>query len=108
LSNPDPNSWIQSALEDLSYNLAQKNHGYKIDGEFSNFEYAAELVAGDVESVILTQIGIKLGRLKGLPEEVYNESRLDTYHDLAGYAVILYAYAMSTREDVLDTQLPEF
>jgi hypothetical protein len=95
LSNPDPDSWVQSALEDLSRTLAEKNHDYKIDGEFSNFEYAAELSGSDVLGVMMTQIGIKLGRLKGLPEEVYNEPKIDTYKDLAGYAVILYAYVMS-------------
>ena len=100
MSNPDPNSWIQAALTDLGHTLASKNHDYKIDGEFSNFEYAAELSGSDVLGVMMTQIGIKLGRLKGLPEEVYNEPRIDTYKDLAGYAVILYAYVMSTREDV--------
>jgi hypothetical protein len=26
---------------------------------------------------------------------VYNEPKIDTYKDLAGYAVILYAYVMS-------------
>jgi hypothetical protein len=86
---------VQSALKDLSRTLAEKNHDYKIDGEFSNFEYAAELSGSDVLGVMMTQIGIKLGRLKGLPEEVYNEPKIDTYKDLAGYAVILYAYVMS-------------
>lgn len=107
LSNPDPNSWIQSALDDLSHNLASKNEDYRIDGEFSNFEHTAALVDTTPEDVILTQIGIKLGRLNGLRRSggrPNNEALIDTYHDLAGYAVILYAYIMSTREDVLDTQ----
>jgi hypothetical protein len=104
LSNPDPNSWIQAALTDLGHTLASKNHDYKIDGEFSNFEYAAELSGSDVLGVMMTQIGIKLGRLKGLPEEVYNEPKIDTYADLAGYAVILYAYVMSQHTP----ELPEF
>ena len=95
MSNSDPNSWIDAAIEDLRQTLAAKNHDYKIDGEFSNFEYAAELSGSDVLGVMMTQIGIKLGRLKGLPEEVYNEPKVDTYKDLAGYAVILYAYIMS-------------
>lgn len=81
--------------------LSQKNHDYKIDSEFSNFEYAAELSGSDVLGVIMAQIGIKLGRLKGLPEEVYNEAKIDTYRDLAGYAVILYAYVMSQQGEDL-------
>lgn len=91
-------AWIDTAITNLGATLSEKNHDYRIDGEFSNFEYAAELAGSDVLAVLLTQIGIKLGRLKGLPEEVYNESKLDTYKDLAGYAVILYAYAMSIDE----------
>lgn len=90
--------FIDKAIEDLQETLAAKNHDYRIDGEFSNFEYAAELSGSDVLGVILTQIGIKLGRLKGLPEEVYNESKLDTFKDLAGYAIILYAYALSQED----------
>lgn len=86
--------WIESALISLEHTLSNKNHDYKIDGEFSNFEYASEISGMDVIPVMLTQIGIKLGRLKGLPEDVRNESKLDTYKDLAGYAVILYGYAL--------------
>lgn len=94
-SEPElPESFIETALADLGITLEQKNSDYKIDGEFSNFEYAAEIAGTDTLGAIMTQIGIKLGRLKGLPEEVYNESKLDTFKDLAGYAVILYAYAM--------------
>lgn len=107
LSNPDPDSWVQSALEDLSHNLASKNEDYRIDGEFSNFEHTAALVDTTPENVMLTQIGIKLGRLNGLRRSgatPNNESLLDTYHDLAGYAVILYAYVMSQHAP----DLPEF
>src|SRR5690606_18588604 len=92
-------SFIGMALTDLGSVLSQKNSDYKIDGEFSNFEYAAEISGSDTLGVIMTQIGIKLGRLKGLPEEVYNESKLDTFKDLAGYAVILYAYALKIEEE---------
>ena len=92
-------SFIETALTDLGSVLYQKNSDYKIDGEFSNFEYAAEIAGTDTLGAIMTQIGIKLGRLKGLPEDVYNESKLDTFKDLAGYAVILYAYALKMEED---------
>lgn len=85
-------SYIGQALTELSELLEKKNSDYRIDGEFSTFEYAAELSGSDVLGVMMTQIGIKLGRLKGLPEDVYNEPKLDTYRDLAGYAIILYAY----------------
>ncbi|QIA28855.1 hypothetical protein [Streptomyces phage JXY1] len=61
--------FIETALMDLGVTLQQKNSDYKIDGEFSNFEYAAEIAGTDTLGAIMTQIGIKLGRLKGLPEE---------------------------------------
>ena len=94
MSSPDI-GWIGRALLELNEVLESKNADYKIDGEFSNFEMAADLAGLTVEEVILTQIGIKLGRLKGLPDDPRNESRLDTIKDLAGYAVILYAYSLS-------------
>lgn len=89
--------WIQKAIEELALTLEGKNEDYRIDGEFSNFEYAAEVAGVPVEYVLLAQIGIKLGRLKGLGEKkfVNNESVLDSHKDLAGYAVIAYAYLMS-------------
>lgn len=93
-------SYISRALESLILTLKSKNDDYKIDGEFSNFEFAADVVAGvSPEVVMLTQLGIKLGRLQGLPKNPNNESRLDTYKDLAGYAVILYAYALKQVEE---------
>lgn len=96
LSSPDI-GWIGRALLELNEVLESKNADYKIDGEFSNFMYAADVVGGGMspDAVMLTQIGIKLGRLQGLPDDPRNESRLDTIKDLAGYAVILYAYFLS-------------
>lgn len=96
LSSPDI-GWIGRALLELNEVLESKNADYKIDGEFSNFMYAADVVGGGMspDAVMLTQIGIKLGRLQGLPDDPRNESRLDTVKDLAGYAVILYAYSLS-------------
>lgn len=97
--------FIDKAIEDLQETLASKNKDYRIDGEFSNFEYAAEQVSAqtpyllDSGDVILTQMFIKLGRLQGLPADPNNEARLDTYKDLAGYAILLYAYALSQEEE---------
>jgi hypothetical protein len=93
-------SYTEKALADLADTLAKKNADYKINGEFSNFSYAADVVGGGMsaDAVMLTQIGIKLGRLQGLPDDPMNESRLDTYKDLAGYAIILYAYALSVED----------
>lgn len=87
-------SYIEDAIIELERTLSSKNQDYKIDGEFSNFEYAAKVSGITTEQAILNQVGIKLGRLQGLPLDPNNESRLDTVKDLAGYAIILYAYAL--------------
>lgn len=93
--------FIDRAIEDLQETLASKNADYRIDGEFSNFSAAASTacsltgLAIGTEDAIALQIGIKMGRLQGLPLAPGNEARLDTYKDLAGYAIILYAYALS-------------
>lgn len=92
-------SYIQRATEELSETLSSKNQDYRIDGEFSNFEYAAQLAALSTDRVILAQVGIKLGRLEGLQSTPNNESRLDTLKDLAGYAIILYAHALSLADE---------
>lgn len=94
-------SFIQRAVEELGETLQSKNQDYRIDGEFSNFEFVAELfdTRAATSNIILTQIGIKLGRLKGLPLDPNNESRLDTLKDLAGYAIILYAHALSVQDE---------
>lgn len=91
--------WTGAALDELHVLLDGKNSDYRIDGEFSNFQYAANLADVSIEQVMLTQIGIKLGRLKGLPDDPKNESRKDTVRDLAGYSVILYAYIRSITEE---------
>lgn len=100
MSSLNGEGYIKLALEDLSNTLASKNRDYRIDGEFSNFEAAASTVTSltglalTAEEVIAAQIGIKIGRLQGLPLDPSNESRLDTVKDLAGYAIILYAYTL--------------
>lgn len=94
----DPASYIEAALAELALVLASKNEDYRIDsGEFSNFEFASDVSGQAVQSVIMSQLAIKLGRIKGLSEE-NNESRKDSFRDLAGYAIIAYAYE-NCRED---------
>lgn len=101
-----PDSWIEAALEELTHTLAGKNEDYRIDGEFSNFEYAAKISGVDTIDIIMNQLAIKLGRLKGLAGKsfVNNESVLDTYKDLAGYAIIAYAYVASTTSESVTPQ----
>ena len=91
-------SYIEMALKDLGEVLSKKNSDYKVTGsEFSNFTYAADVAGITPREAMLTQIGIKLGRLKGLIQSSKDpnwESIEDTVKDLAGYAIILYAYHM--------------
>lgn len=91
-----PRSFIETALWELGAVLKRKNSDYKVtSSEFSNFHYAADVAGVTTKEAILTQIGIKLGRLKGLTQTGKDpewESVEDTAKDLAGYAVILYAY----------------
>ena len=91
-----PDSWIEGALEGLRLTLASKNEDYRIDGEFSNFEYAAKVSGVNTIDIIMGQLAIKLGRLKGMAGKPYvnHESALDTYKDLAGYAIIAYAHEL--------------
>lgn len=97
----DPDSYIEAALLDLKETLASKNDDYRIDGEFSNFEFAAEAVGLEALDVMLAQIAIKVGRIKGLRNSdwINNESLEDSYKDLAGYAAILYAYSIYVKGD---------
>lgn len=88
-------SWIEASIEELRDTLAGKNEDYRIDGEFSNFEFAAKMAGLDTQDVMLTQIGIKVGRLMGLKDDPNNESYKDSVKDLAGYALILYGYLLS-------------
>lgn len=80
-------------MEDLTNILAGKNEDYRIEGEFSNFEFAAKVANVSTETVMMVMIGIKLGRLMGSSHNNYNnESANDTIQDLAGYANILNAF----------------
>jgi hypothetical protein len=103
MSNPDPNSYIQSSAKLLAETLSGKNGDYAPSGEFSNFEEAAEFADIKPHEVMLAQIGIKYSRIKRLLQTdtsaVY-ESIQDSLLDLAGYAVIAHAYADAYRTDV--------
>ena len=93
-----PKSFIEMALKDLGATLSAKNSDYKLDGEFSNFEFAAEAAGIPPSRVMMAQVGIKLGRIQGIlssTRPIQNESLMDSFKDLAGYAVILYAYELS-------------
>jgi hypothetical protein len=99
-STSDPDSWIELAIALLRDTLATKNDDYRIDGEFSNFEFAAGIAGIETYRSILNQLAIKIGRLKGIEgKDVNHETSADTYKDLAGYAIILYAYALSQKQD---------
>lgn len=96
-------SSIEYALESMQSVLVSKNADYKIDGEFSNFEFAAKVANVSTETVMMVMIGIKLGRLMGASQDNYNnESAADTIMDLAGYANILNAFKNHNTEDEVD------
>lgn len=90
-------SKIQASIEELAETLQSKNQDYKIDTEFSNFEFAAGYAGVSVEEVLLIQVAIKVSRLASLikkrkyGETPNNEPILDTWKDLAGYSVIGHA-----------------
>lgn len=88
---------IALALTDLDAILAKKKSDYSTGDDFWNFEFAADTMGGDASpsDVMRALIGIKLGRIQNLLAEgsdPENESLLDSFRDLAGYAIILYAY----------------
>lgn len=90
-------SYIQLALDELGTVLTKKNSDYKVtSSEFSNFSFASDVSGVPSQDIILAQIGIKIGRIRGLlnglSSETNFESLDDSIKDLAGYAVILYAY----------------
>lgn len=94
-------SWTGKALANLSLTLQSKRSDYSADDEFGNFEGAAEAASIKVEDVMLAQVGIKLGRIKNLRDmgdTPLNEPLIDSYKDLAGYAVLAYAYALKRAE----------
>lgn len=93
-------SSLSLALDDMKDILAGKNEDYRVDGEFSNFEFAARVAGVSTETVMIVQIAIKLGRLMGQSKAGYNnEGKSDTIQDLAGYANILNAFTNYNSEE---------
>lgn len=98
LSTPsDDYSDIGTAIAELHEILVKKNEDYRVtSGEFSNFHFAGDVSGMSVHDVMMAQIGIKIGRIKGLKNGLSRdtnfESLEDSIRDLAGYAVLLYAY----------------
>lgn len=95
-SNP-----IDEALAELKTVLTSKRADYANNVDpFSSFSSAAEIAGITTRESIMSQIGIKLARLKNLesqPGEPKNEPIQDSALDLAGYAIILYAYYRSQK-----------
>lgn len=91
----DGESCIELALSLLKETLRSKNADYRIGSEFSNFYFSADVAGIAPGDVMMAQIGIKLGRIKGIlsttDRDINHEALIDTYKDLAGYAVLLYA-----------------
>lgn len=86
---------IQQSAGLLARTLQGKNNDYRVDGEFSNFERAADFASTAPIKVMMTQIAIKYTRIQGglRSDESFNyESLKDSLLDLAGYAVIAHAY----------------
>ena len=89
----------------LMETLQSKNSDYRVTGEFSNFEQAAEFADATPLQVMLCQIGIKMTRIKGLMMntiEPNNESLRDSFLDLAGYSVIAHAYLTHMETPLVD------
>ena len=92
-------SWAGAAMTELGKVLASKRGDYSSSGEFENFTSTADAVGTiEPEDVLLTQVAIKLGRIRSLRTQVTgpnNESLKDSYRDLAGYAVLAFAHVLS-------------
>lgn len=99
----DPNSYIQASVETLAETLSSKNHDYAPEGEFSNFEKAAEIAGTNAMIVMTAQAAIKMTRIQSLMDPragtYENESLKDSFLDLAGYALIAHAYLSANEPD---------
>jgi len=102
---PAVGSFIQAVASELKETLSSKNEDYAPNGEFSNFEIAAEFAGVDVFSLILAQIGIKMTRINNLHNNGHspnNESLRDSIMDLAGYAEIAAAWLDAVQADAAE------
>lgn len=104
---PPAASWTDAAFNALIETLGKKRSDYSSSDEFENFTSTAEAVGTiDPEEVFLTQIAIKLGRIRSLRTQFAapaNEPLLDSYRDLAGYAVLAFAYEMKREAEKDET-----
>jgi len=92
------NGAIDMACDGLKELLSERSDTYSSKGEFQNFELAAGLAGLKPEEVMLGQIGIKIARIQNLRSmgvRLTSDRLLDSYKDLAGYAIILFAYALA-------------
>lgn len=96
----DPSSYIAASAEHLAETLTKKNSDYAPTGEFSNFEKAADIAGISVMQLITAQIAIKMTRIEKLLNtgSVSNEPLLDSFLDLAGYAIIGNAWLQYTED----------
>lgn len=94
MTSKNPNSYIQASAEQLAETLLSKNQDYAPTGEFSNFEKAAEVAGIGPMQVITAQAAIKMTRIESLTNhgDYNHESLVDSFLDLAGYAIIAHAY----------------
>lgn len=106
----DPSDPFDAALIPMVMTQRAKRSDYAKDGSpFSNFQTTADLMGmpafGPKESAIFN-VFQKIARLQSLRangrmNDVKNESVLDTYLDLAVYAVITYAIAKHEHDSAI-------
>lgn len=99
----DPNDPFDSALIPIVLTNRRKRADYAKDGDpFSNFRDTSSLFGlegfGPVEAALFNLFQkvtrLRSLRMNGRMKETQNEAVIDTYLDLAVYAVIVYALAM--------------
>lgn len=98
-------------LIEQNYKYCLRLIGYKNDDyadkdyAFSNFESASLQANIPTEKVIISQIGIKISRIRNLIEKegvVLNESIDDSLYDMINYTALLLAYLQTKREKKKD------
>lgn len=102
MTSINPDSWIQASVGTLAQTLSSKNSDYAPEGEFSNFEQAADFAGVTTFDVMMSQLGIKVTRIKALLEhgQAENESLSDSLLDLAGYAIIAHAHMSANNHTI--------